>query len=148
MARTRRPAEIAPDARAEDIEGGGFFGSLGGFVVRWPWLVIAAWIALAISLTLAFPSLAVLAQKAPASILPANAPSVVSQKQMSETFKEASSDNILLVVLTNEKGLTPADEAIYRNLVGALRAETEDVAALQDFIATPPLREILASKDN
>ena len=148
MARTRRPAEIAPDARAEDIEGGGFFGSLGGFVVRWPWLVIAAWIALAISLTLAFPSLSVLAQKAPASILPANAPSVVSQKQMSETFQEASSDNILLVVLTNEKGLTPADEAIYRNLVGALRAETEDVAALQDFITTPPLREILASKDS
>ena len=148
MARTRRPAEIAPDARAEDIEGGGFFGWLGGFVVRWPWLVIAAWLALAISLTLAFPSLAVLAQKAPASILPANAPSVVSQKQMSETFKEASADNILIVVLTNEKGLTSADEGVYRNLVGALRAETEDVAALQDFITTPPLREILASKDN
>lgn len=148
VARTRRPAEIAPDARAEDIEGGGFFGWLGGFVVRWPWLVIAAWLALAISLTLAFPSLAVLAQKAPASILPANAPSVVSQKQMSETFKEASADNILIVVLTNEKGLTSADEGVYRNLVGALRAETEDVAALQDFITTPPLREILASKDN
>jgi len=148
VARTRRPAQIAPDVGAEDIEGGGFFGSLGGFVVRWPWLVIAAWIALAISLTVAFPPLAVLAQKAPASILPANAPSVVSQKQMSETFKEASSDNILLVVLTNERGFTPADEVIYRNLVSALRAETEDVAALQDFVTTPPLREILASKDN
>ena len=148
MARTRRPAEIAPDARAEDIEGGGFFGWLGSFVVRWPWLVIAAWLALAISVTMAFPSLAVLAQKAPASILPANAPSVVSQKQMSETFKEASADNILIVVLTNEKGFTPADEVVYRNLVGALRAETEDVAALQDFVTTPPLREILVSKDN
>jgi RND superfamily putative drug exporter len=148
VARTRRPAEIAPDARAEDIEGGGFFGWLGGFVVRWPWLVIGAWIALAIGVTMAFPSLAVLAQKAPASILPTNAPSVVSQKQMSETFKEASADNILIVVLTNEKGLTSADEVIYRDLVGALRAETEDVAALQDFVTTPPLREILASKDN
>ena len=116
--------------------------------MRWPWLVIAAWIALAISVTMAFPSLAVLAQKAPASILPTNAPSVVSQKQMSEAFSEASSDNILLVVLTNEKGFTPADEVVYRDLVGALRAETEDVAALQDFVTTPPLREILVSKDN
>ena len=97
---------------------------------------------------MAFPSLAVLAQKAPASILPTNAPSVVSQKQMSEAFAEASSDNILLVVLTNEKGFTPADEVVYRDLVGALRAETEDVAALQDFVTTPPLREILVSKDN
>ena len=148
MARTRRPAEIASDARAEDIGGGGFFGWLGRFVVRWPWVVIGAWIALAISVTVSFPSLAVLAQKAPASILPASAPSVVSQKQMSETFNEASSDNILLVVLTNEKGFTPADEVIYRKLVDALRAETEDVAALQDFVTTPPLREILVSKDN
>jgi len=148
VARTRLPAKIAPDARAEDVEGGGFFGGIGRFVVRWPWLVIGAWIALAISLTMAFPPLAVLAQKAPASILPGNAPSVVSQKQMSEAFAEASSDNILLVVLTNEKGFTPADEIAYRDLVNALRAQTEDVAALQDFVTTPPLREILVSKDN
>jgi len=139
---------MAPAAGAEDIEGGGFFGWIGRSVVRWPWLVIGAWIALAISVTMAFPSLAVLAQKAPASILPGNAPSVVSQKQMSEAFKEASSDNILLIVLTNEKGFTPADEVVYRNLVDKLRAETEDVAALQDFVTTPPLREILVSKDN
>jgi len=148
VARTRLPAKIVPDARAEDIEGGRFFGWIGRFVVRWPWLVIGAWIALAISVTMAFPPLAVLAQKAPASILPTNAPSVVSQKQMSEAFAEASSDNVLLVVLTNEKGFTPADEVVYRDLVGALRAQTEDVAALQDFVTTPPLREILVSKDN
>ncbi len=95
-----------------------------------------------------FPSLAVLAQKAPASILPADAPSIVSQIQMANAFEEASSDNILLVVLTNENGLTGSDEAVYRALIGELRAQTEDVAALQDFVTTPPLREILVSKDN
>ena len=116
--------------------------------MRRPWLVIAVWIGLAAALSLVFPSLGVLAQKAPASILPANAPSVVSQKQMSEAFQEASSDNILLVVLTNEKGFTPADEAVYRELIGKLRAETEDVAALQDFVTTPPLKEVLVSRDN
>ena len=132
----------------EAAGGGGVFGLLGRVVVRRPLLVIAVWIAVAAGLTLVFPSLSVLAQKAPASILPPNAPSVVSQMQMSEAFREASSDNILLVVLTNENGLTPADEAVYRTLIGKLRAETEDVAALQDFVTTPPLREILASKDN
>ena len=128
--------------------GTGIFGRVGSVVVRFPLLVIAAWIVLAAVLTMSFPSLGVLAQKAPASILPANAPSVVSQKQMSEAYQEASSDNILLVVLTNENGLTPADEEVYRTLVGRLRAETDDVAALQDFVTTPPLREILVSKDN
>ena len=77
----RLPAETDTAA-----DGGGVFGGIGRFVVRWPWLVIGAWIALAIGVTMAFPPLAVLAQRAPASILPANAPSVVSQKQMSEAF--------------------------------------------------------------
>ena len=87
--------------------------------MRWPLLVIAVWIALAVGLSQLFPPLAVLAQKAPASILPADAPSVVSQKQMADAFQEASSDNILLVVLTNENGFTPADEAVYRELWSA-----------------------------
>jgi RND superfamily putative drug exporter len=128
--------------------GGGVFGWVGSVVVRWPLLVIAAWIVLAAVLTSAFPPLGVLAQKAPASILPNTAPSVVSQKEMSEAFKEASSENILLVVLTNENGFAAQDESVYRDLVGRLRAQTDDVAALQDFVTTPPLREILVSKDN
>lgn len=127
--------------------GRGVFGRIGSVVVRWPWLVIAAWIALGVGLTLSFPPLAVLAQKAPASVLPPSAPSVVGQKLMADAFTEASSENILLVVLTDERGLTKADEDVYRNVVDKLRAQTHDVAALQDFISTPPLKEILASKD-
>ncbi|MCB1292168.1 RND family transporter [Mycolicibacterium sp.] len=140
---SRHPAEMA-----ESAGGQGVFGWIGHAVTRRPLLVIGAWIALAILLAQIFPSLAVLAQKAPASILPPNAASVVSQKEMADAFKEASSDNILLVVLTNENGFTKADEDVYRKLVSKLRAETEDVAALQDFVSTPPLREILVSKDN
>jgi RND superfamily putative drug exporter len=132
----------------EAAEGGSFFGRIGHFVVRWPLVVIGVWIALAIGLSQLFPPLAVLAQKAPASILPPDAPSVVSQMEMADAFREASSDNILLVVLTNDNGLTSADEQVYRTLIGRLRAEKDGVAALQDFVTTPPLREILVSKDN
>lgn len=142
MARHPPPAEIA-----EPAGNGGIFGRIGSVVVRWPWLVIAVWIASAVVLSQLFPPLAVLAQKAPASILPPDAPSVVTQIEMADAFKEASSDNILLVVLINENGLTGADEDVYRTLVGKLRAQTEDVAALQDFVSTPPLREVLVSKD-
>ncbi|HPX37635.1 MAG TPA: RND family transporter [Mycobacterium sp.] len=137
----------SPLEPATASEGSGVFGWVGRTVVKRPLVVIAFWIVLAAGLTQIFPSLAVLAQKAPASILPANAPSVVSQKQMADDFKEASSDNILLVVLTNENGLTAADENVYKNLIARLRAEPEDVAALQDFISVPPLKEVLASKD-
>ena len=127
---------------------GGLFGRIGAVVVRVPLLVIAAWIALGLGLTQLFPPLGELAQRAPAAILPDDAPSVVSGKQMTEAFQEASSENILMVVLVNEDGLTTADEEVYSVLVDRLRADTESVAALQDFISTPPLREILASEDD
>lgn len=120
---------------------------VGRLVVRIPWLVLAVWVGLAATLTQVFPPLTELAQKAPAAILPANAPSAVAAREMTDAFREASSDNILLVVLTNENGLGQDDEQVYRNLVSRLRSDTDDVAALQDFVSTPPLREVLVSKD-
>jgi RND superfamily putative drug exporter len=136
-----------PGETDTSAEATGIFGLIGRVVVRAPWLVIALWIGLGATLTQVFPPLSELAQRAPAAILPASAPSVQSAQQMTEAFKEASSDNILLVVLTKDEGLTPADEAVYRDVVAKLRSDTEDVAALQDFVTTPPLREILVSKD-
>ena len=103
---------------------------------------------LAVVLPLTFPSLTVMAQKRPVAILPANAPVTVTTRQMTEAFHESGSDNVLLVVLTNEKGLGPAEESTYRTLVDKLRQDTRDVTMLQDFVSTPPLREVLASKDN
>ncbi|MBS9534281.1 RND family transporter [Mycobacterium sp. M1] len=121
---------------------------LANFVVRWPWVVIAAWIAAAIALPLTLPSLTVMAQQHPLAILPADAPSSVAARQMAETFQEAGSDDLLLVVLTDDNGLGPDDEAVYRKLVAALRADEHDVVMVQDFVSTPPLRSIVTSKDN
>ncbi len=67
---------------------------------------------------------------------------------MTEAFHESGTEDLLLVVLTDDKGLGPADEATYRKLVDALREDTRDVVMLQDFISTPPLRSIVTSKDN
>ena len=90
--------------------GKGTFQRLGDFVVRWPWVVIGCWAALAIVLPLTFPSLTQMAQQRPVAILPADAPVTVTTRQMTEAFHESGSENVLLVVLTNEKGLGPADE--------------------------------------
>ena len=42
----------------------------------------------------------------------------------------------------------PADEKVYRTLVDRLRQDNADVVMLQDFVTTPALREVLASKDD
>lgn len=121
---------------------------LADLVVRWPWLVIGLWVATAIALPLTFPSLTQMAQKHPLAILPSDAPSSVAARKMTEAFHESGSEDLLLVVLTDDKGLGPADEAAYRKLVDALRADTRDVVMLQDFISAPPLRPVVTSEDH
>ncbi|WP_175401403.1 MMPL/RND family transporter [Mycobacterium malmoense] len=121
---------------------------LAGLVVRWPGLVIGLWVVVAVALPLTFPPLTEMAQKHPLAILPSDAPSAVSARKMTEAFHESGAEDLLLVVLTNEKGLGPADEAAYRKLVTALRADTRDVLMLQDFVDTPALRPVLTSKDH
>ncbi|CDO89683.1 hypothetical protein AWC29_22985 [Mycobacterium triplex] len=121
---------------------------LADFVVRWPWAVIGLWIAVAVALPLAFPSLGEMAEKHPLAILPNDAPSSVTAREMTKAFNESGSEDLLLVVLTDDKGLRPADEAAYRKLVDTLRQDTRDVVMVQDFISTPPLRSVVTSKDH
>ncbi|OBI50937.1 transporter, partial [Mycobacterium sp. E796] len=110
--------------------------------------MIGLWVAIAVALPLALPSLNEMAQKHPLAILPSDAPSNVTARKMTEAFHESASEDLLLVVLTDDKGLGPADEAGYRKLVDALRADTRDVVMLQDFISTPPLRSVVTSQDH
>ena len=120
---------------------------LADLVVRWPWAVIGVWLAMALALPLAFPSLGEMAEKHPLVILPSDAPSSVTARKMAEAFQESGSDNLLVVAFINETGLVPADEATYRKVVDALRDDITDVVSVQDFVGTPQLRPFLTSED-
>jgi putative drug exporter of the RND superfamily len=126
----------------------GVFQRLADLVVRWPLVVIAFWIALAAVLSLALPPLSVIAGERQSAALPNDAPVMVTGKEMAQAFHETGSVSMLLVILTDEKGLGPADEETYRTLVDKLRQDSRDVHDLQDFFSTPPLREVVQSKDN
>jgi len=121
---------------------------LADLVVRWPWVVIGLWAAIAVALPLTLPSLNETAQRHPLAILPSDAPSSVAARKMTETFHESGAENLLLVVLADEKGLGPADEAAYHELADALREDTRDVVMLQDFVSAPSLRPVLTSGDH
>ncbi|MGB9252396.1 MAG: MMPL family transporter [Mycobacterium sp.] len=127
---------------------GGVFGRLGDCVVRRPLVFIGLWVALAAGLLLTLPSLTQIARERPVAILPSDAPALVATQQMTEAFHESGSQTILLVVLTDDKGLGPADEAVYRTLVDELRQDTGSVVTLQDFLSAPPLRDAMTSKDH
>ncbi|MEV3904270.1 RND family transporter [Mycobacterium sp. NPDC050551] len=125
----------------------GVFQRFGEFVVRRPLVVIALWIAVAAALTATLPTLQQMVRERPVDLLPADAPVMQTTRQMTASFDETGSQNIMLVVLTDEDGLTPDDEQVYGTLVDTLRRESADVTSVQDFLATPPLRDVLASKD-
>ena len=121
------------------------FSVLGRFVVRAPWLMIAAWIGVVGVLTVAFPPLTKVVEGQTLQPLPAKA--MAAAEQMAKDFGE-SAQNILIVVLTDERGLQPPDEDVYRKLATTLRRDTNDVTGVQDIIATPALRSVMVSPDN
>jgi putative drug exporter of the RND superfamily len=126
----------------------GVFPWLGRLIVRRPWLVIGAWVVLAGVLSLTMPSMEEISQRHPVDILPSNAPVLVATDNMTKAFHESGSESIAVAVLSDANGLSPADEGTYRKLVDSLRQDTRDVVMLQDFVTTPPLRELMTSKDH
>ncbi len=91
--------------------------------------------------------LSVVAARQTPDLLPKDAPVLIVGKQMQEAFKEADAGNFAAVILSNDGGLTPADEATYRNVVDKLRADTKNVTSIQDFVHIPELRDVMTSKD-
>lgn len=106
------------------------------------------WVALAAVLSVTLSPLTQVIRERTEEILPRDAPVMVASRQMTAAFREPDSQNMALVVLTNEQGLTPADEGVYRSLVDRLRTDARDVASVHDFIATPALRDVMTSKDH
>ena len=121
------------------------FSLLGRVVVRAPWLVITAWIALIVVLSVAFPALTKVVESQTLQPVPPQA--MAATAQMAKDFHE-SAQNIIVVVMTDEHGLRPADNYAYRALADKLRSDTTDVSAVHDFISTPALRQLMVSTDN
>lgn len=136
---TKKPA--APDISIPR----GVFSVLGRVATRAPWLIIAAWVAAVAVLAVAFPPLTKVVEGQTVQPLPPKA--MAATEQMAKDFGE-SGQNILVVVLTDDRGLQPADEDAYRKLATTFRADTKDVTGVQDIVTTPALRSLLVSADD
>lgn len=129
-----------PDNRS----GRGGFSAWGRRVVGAPWVIIVGWIVLAVALAMTVVPLAKVVETQDVKILPPHA--MVAAEQMAKDFNE-SAQNVLVIVLTDERGLGPRGEDIYRTLADTLRARAGDVTAVRDFATSPELRNLMLSTD-
>ncbi|WP_194166527.1 RND family transporter [Mycolicibacterium sp. P9-22] len=134
-------------SRRSKVTARGLLASNGRMIVRHPVLVIATWLVIAGSLFAAIPPLAVVAQRNPPDFLPADSPTIAAGQQMKVAFNEAGATNLVAVILVNENGLTDQDEDTYRKIVENLRARTDIVVSMQDFISIKEIRPAMSSKD-
>ena len=98
----------------------GVYPKLGNLVTRRPIVVIGLWIVLAAVFSLAIPPLAVVIGQKQAAIMPDDAPVMVATRDMVAAFHDKGTDNVVLVVLTDDKGLRPADENTYSHAAPAI----------------------------
>lgn len=129
----------------------GLLASNGQMIVRHPVLVIAAWLVIAGSLFAALPPLLTVAAQNPPDFIPSDSAVVIAAQQMNDAFEQEDEEaenlgNLVAVVLINDNGLTPDDEATYRELVKNLRADPA-VSGLQSFVDIPELKQGMVSKD-
>ena len=64
----------------------GIYQRIGQVVVRWPWVVVGLWIAIAVTLSLVFPTLTEQVQRNPVDFA-ADAPVTVTGAAMADDFK-------------------------------------------------------------
>ncbi|CAN7472946.1 RND family transporter [Mycolicibacterium frederiksbergense] len=134
-------------SRRSKVTARGLLASNGRMIVRHPVLIIAAWLVIAGSLFAALPPLITVAQRNPPDFMPRDAAVLQTSQQMKDAFNEADATNLIAVILVNENGLTEQDEDTYRKIVENLRARSDIVVSMQDFISIKEIRPAMSSKD-
>ncbi|HEX2030704.1 MAG TPA: MMPL family transporter [Actinomycetota bacterium] len=119
------------------------------FVVRRPWVVVAAWVAIVGGLFAAAPALGDVVTQDNAAFLGDDAPSVRGAVALSRIWPRDEVSNTAALVFRRDEGLTPADERLIRSVEEWLRspAAPDVVKLTQSPYSRPELREALRSED-
>ncbi|GAC69952.1 MMPL/RND family transporter [Gordonia soli] len=120
---------------------------VGGWTHRHAWWVVGFWVLVAGVLNVTIPQLESTVSANSADFLPRDLPANIALERMSADFDVPASNAVSSVVLVNEKGIGPADDAYYRTLIGKLIDDKQDVAYVLDTYSNPVTRDIALSPD-
>ncbi|MGL6233737.1 MAG: MMPL family transporter [Segniliparus sp.] len=124
-----------------------FMGRVGRFCARRAWWVVGFWAVLIGMLNLVVPQLEKTVGQHSAPFIPGNIQSTKTLLQMSKDFGVQQSTSIGSVVVVDEHGFGPAEEAFVRRLVDALQADKENVSFVLDTYHNEQTKSIALSPD-
>ena len=104
---------------------------------RFSVLIILAWLAIAVILTIGVPSLEQVEREHSLSLSPPDAPSFNGMTRMGELFKESNSESVAVVVLEGEQPLGDNAHRYYDGVVRQLKDDPKHVQHVQDFWGDP-----------
>jgi putative drug exporter of the RND superfamily len=96
-------------------------------------LIILAWLALTLIVTLAVPSLERVGQEHSVQLSPKDAPSVQAIVRMGKDFKESDSDSFAMLVVEGQQRLGEDAHTYYAGLIRELRDDRKHVEHVQDL---------------
>jgi uncharacterized membrane protein YdfJ with MMPL/SSD domain len=129
------------------------FELIGRLVIRFRFLVVAAWVVLAAVAFALAPSLADVGTADETSFLPADSPSVRAREALQRAFPDEQSSGVATIVLSRDGGLTDADRAYAGELAawlvdpGAPPEIADTVSTVLSAVAQPELASLLQSTD-
>ncbi len=104
---------------------------------RFSALIILAWLAIAVIVTIGVPPLEQVEREHALSLSPQDAPSFQAMKRMGDDFKESNSENVAVFVLEGEQPLGDDAHKYYDGVIRQLKDDPEHVQHVQDFWGDP-----------
>ena len=144
MAKTKKP-DVDESARRGEYSV--ILERLGRFSLRHKVVVVAAWLVAALALALAFPQLEAVVEEQSVDPIPAGVESFKTLDAMGDAFGEDGAKTTVFIAMEDDAGLTPVTRARYDRLVTELRADRDNVAAIQDLVAGEVTAQQAISED-
>jgi putative drug exporter of the RND superfamily len=115
---------------------------------RFALLIILAWLAFTVIVTLGVPPLEQVEKEHSVSLSPSDAPSFDAMKRMGEDFKESNSDSVAMIVLEGQQPLGDDAHKYYNGLIRELQSDPTHVQHIQNFWGDPLTAAAAQSPDN
>ena len=104
---------------------------------RFSALIILAWLAIAVIVTISVPPLEQVEREHAISLSPQDAPSVQAMTRMGEVFKESNSESVAVLVLEGDQPLGDDAHRYYDSIIRQLKDDSTHVQHIQDFWGDP-----------